>query len=387
MMTTAALVLALALQADPAAKWKVDFKLSFEQRDGFWIYSIEGTTNVPDAAVLRARIYALEVVDDFRVGKREDEEPLVWEDDEGQPAHKVFSPVAGKFKEEVYRFTRKPYALLYRARVHYLPRDQSAEVLAVLGNDDFSRHTDLRTGPESEFAEQLRTRVAEVTADLIEIEKLYGELRRVYEANLKTHEPAAWKAWKEPWFTRVEKIGERNKERFNLWAVWMERQARMRVGGMCELLRRILVSAGEVFGGAGDRKPFVEQMITGFLDYFEEAIEVIGVNIPLDPNRVGPLQKAYDAALEPLRQALAKDGADLSEARLTARRQGYSVLLRYPPLLQNRKRGYLYVNEISARFTRLLEQVEAGAPAETLKKALADHDRALAEFKEYAGLK
>ena len=55
--------------------------------------------------------------------------------------------------------------------------------------------------------------------------------------------------------------------------------------------------------------------------------------------------------------------------------------------LQNRKRGYHYVNEISVRFTRLLEILDAKPAPEALAKGLEEHDAALADFKKFAGLK
>ena len=61
-------------------------------------------------------------------------------------------------------------------------------------------------------------------------------------------------------------------------------------------------------------------------------------------------------------------------------------LIELAPLLQNRKRGYLYVNTISVRFTRLLELIDARPSPEALKKGLEEHDAALAEFKKFAGL-
>jgi hypothetical protein len=388
MASIALLVLGLAQDPpkDPTAQWKVDAKLSFGQKDGAWVFSVAGTTNIPADVVLRARVYAVEIVDDFRVGKREDEEPLVWEDDESQPAFRKFNAADGRFAEEIYRFSRKPYALLYRVRIHYLPRDQSAEVARRMGDDDFSRAADLRVGDDAELAAQFRERLDESGKDLTELLALYHELKKAWQAHLKGFEAAAWKAFKDPWYVRVERIAERNKERFNLWAVWTERQSRMRIGGMTELLRRMLVSAGEHLEGQGDHKAHLEQMFSGWLDYFEEAVDAIGANLPLDPERAGPVHQAYRAALAPLRAVLADDAKDVETVRLKVKREGLSTLLQYPPLLQNRKRGYLFVNEVSARFTRLLGLMDAGASRDELRKALADHDRALADFESYAGL-
>ena len=31
----------------PDAKWKAEFKLSLAEKDGKWVFSVEGTTNIP----------------------------------------------------------------------------------------------------------------------------------------------------------------------------------------------------------------------------------------------------------------------------------------------------------------------------------------------------
>jgi hypothetical protein len=128
-------------------------------------------------------------------------------------------------------------------------------------------------------------------------------------------------------------------------------------------------------------------MFDGFFAYFEEAVEVIGIEAPLDIEKVGPLVAAYEAGIAPLRAWVEKGAADVADDALRrARREGFTAILKLPTLLANRKRGYAHVNETSARFSRLLALAEAKAPAEDLKKALAEHDAALAGFKRFAGL-
>ena len=56
-------------------------------------------------------------------------------------------------------------------------------------------------------------------------------------------------------------------------------------------------------------------------------------------------------------------------------------------LLRPRKRAYKLVNEISVRFTRLLELLDAKPAPEALKKGLEEHDEALGDFKKFAGIK
>jgi hypothetical protein len=376
-------------QEAPDAKWKIDFAMSIVEKDGKWVFHVDGVTNIPADVPLRARIYALETFADFKEGEREDDEPLVWEDDNGQPPFRLFNPEGGgQFHEDVYKFARRPYSIRYRAKVHYNPRDQTDKNTLKMGDEEFSRHADLRFGTDAAYAAELTERVKEVASDLTTIEKLYGEFCDEYPKFLKKFEAAAWTKWKEPWLERIEEIEKRNQNRYSLWAVWMERQAKMRVGGMCELLARRMVGAAEAhFLEGAKSEERVQELIKGFHDYFEEAIEVIGVSAPLDPRTVGPLIAAYDKALVPLRAWMTTPQGDPEPAIRTARRDGLGSLIALAPLLQNRKRGYLYLNAISVRFTRLLELIDAKPAPEALKKGLQEHDEALAEFKTFAGLK
>jgi hypothetical protein len=376
------------VQDAPDAKWKASFALSIVEKDGKWEFRIDGVTNIPAEVKLRARVYALEKFDDFKEGEREDDEPLVWEDDSGQPSYHVFNPEGGgQFHEVVYTFVRKPYSIQYRAKVHYNPRDQSDAITLKLGDDEFSRKADFRLGTDADFALELRERVKEVAADLVALEKLYDEFVEEYPKFLKKFDAKAWEKWKDPWLERIEAIEKRNDTRYSLWAVWMERQAKMRVGGMCELLARRMIGAAEGHFLQGVKtEERVQELIKGFHDYFEEAIEVIGINAPLDPRTVVPLVAAYDRAMAPLRAWVADPKGDGAEVIRKARREGIGALLELAPLLQNRKRGYTYVNAISVRFTQLLELIDARPGPEALKKGMEEHDRALAEFKKFAGI-
>lgn len=368
----------------PTASWKADFRLAVEERDGGYAFVVEGSTNVPAEVVLKARVYAVEKLD-AAAGPGEDEEPLVWEDDESRPAWKEVVRRDGKFREEVYRFARKPWSIRYRARLHYRPRDQSDEVVRKYGADDWSAAADLRLGTDEDFAREMRERVGEVMQDLKAIEGLFAELVREFERHLRGFDAAAWKAWKDPWYARVEEIAERNRERYNLWAVWMERQARMRVGGMCELLRWILVAAGDLLAEKKGGEEFVRRKMDEFHGYFEEAIEVIGVPMPLDAARVGPILAAYEEAFRPLREWL-KAGGSGPDPRPRARRACLEALLRLPPFLKNRKSAYRFVNDLGVRLREVLEAAGHDPSSEAARKALAAHDEALRDLRKLAGL-
>ena len=383
---TAALALSCAQDpAPPHPKYEAKFALSIVEKDGSWVFGVAGTTTLPNGVVLRARVYAVEIVPQFQ-GNREDEEPLIWEDDEGQPAFQKIEVDGLPFKSDVYRFVRKPWALLYRARLIYNPRDQSDAVVKLLGDDEHSWPADFKFGDDAMLAAMNRERVQEVADDLDALETHYHAFRKAYAVQQAKLDVDDWKEWKAVWFGRVERLGERNKLRYGLWAVWMERQAKMRVGGMCELLRRLLICASEDLiekqEGAAAR---VKQLAEAFEGYFEEAVEVLGIDRPLDPEKIGPIVSAYEEALKALRASLLEGKVATAETADGARRQALTTLLRIPPLLKTRKRGYMYANELSSRFTALLEAAEASPDA--FRKAFGEHDEALRAFKRFAGLK
>ena len=112
---------------------------------------------------------------------------------------------------------------------------------------------------------------------------------------------------------------------------------------------------------------------------------MLGIDRPLDPEKIGPILKGYEAALQPLRAALLEGKVAPAEAADGARRLALTTLLRIPPLLKTRKRGYMYANDLSSRFTALLEAAEASPDA--FRKAFGEHDEALRAFKRFAGLK
>lgn len=365
------------------ASWKADFRLAVEERDGRYLFIVEGSTNVPPEVVLKARVYAVEKLD--APGGAEYEEPLVWEDDGSQPAWKEVHRQDGKFREEVYRFARRPWSIRYRARLHYRPRDQSDEVVRKYGADDWSAAADLRLGSEEDFVHEMRERVQEVLEDLKAIEGLFAEFAREFDRHLRAFDVPAWKAWKDRWYARVEAIAERNRERYNLWAVWMERQARMRVGGMCELLRWMLQAAADFLAEKKGGEDLVRRKMEDFHGYFEEAIEVIGVPMPLDATRVGPILAAYEEAFRPLREWV-KAGGSGPDPRARARRACLEALFRLPPFLKNRKSAYRFVNDVGFRFRELLEAVGRDPSFEAARRALAAHDEAFRDLKKLAGV-
>ncbi len=260
-------------------------------------------------------------------------------------------------------------------------------VLERVGRDDFSKAADLRVGTPEAYAEELRERVREVAGDFASLHDLHKELCKTFEERVKRPDPAAWKAWKGGWYSRVEGIADRNRERYGMWAVWMERQAKMRVGGMCELLRQYLVLCTEFVEGAGVSLDEVRKRLEGFEAYFEDAIEATGIHMPLDEEKVRPALEAYEQGFSPLRAWIQGRQGDGEEIAMEARRRCGLALFRITPHIKIRRRAYQYVQEIAERLTRLVELVRGKADEEALRKELSSHDAAVAEFKRFADLR
>ncbi|HYE98717.1 MAG TPA: hypothetical protein VEJ18_07385, partial [Planctomycetota bacterium] len=297
-----------------------------------------------------------------------------------------FTAANGRFKEDVYSFVRAPWAIRYRARVHYVPRDQSDAVLKRLGEDEHSWAVDLRLDDPKVFAEQMRVRLKEACDDLLLLKAWHDDLQRTFETQLRAPDPASWRAWKGPWFDRIERMLERNKLRYGLWSVWMERQAKMRIGGQCEVLRRLLVAAGEHLFEDKAKTARFKETAEVWMNMWEEAVEVVGCEIPLDEDKVKPAVQAVQAAAAKLREAAAK-GPIPAETLVEARRDGMTAILQLAPHLRIRKRGYKALNDLSSRFTALLQAVDGGGSPDSLRGPLEELDQALATFSRYAGLK
>jgi hypothetical protein len=364
--------------ANPADRWKIDFKLSLAEAKGKWVFSVDGSTDLPAETVLRARVYILVLLNDPVDGLREyDDEGLVREDDGIQPPTARFTAGAGWFHIDVHEFRRKPYSIRYRAKIHYLPEDQTEAIRLRVGDEEFQRKADLRAGSEEAYETELKERLAEATQQLQVLEKLGLELGD--QALQRAWDGAVWTRWKEPAGTTIDGILEENRRRFPIWAVWIEGQSRMRVGALGEFLHHCIAAVDD---GEAVRDPErIRTLLRGFLESVEEACDVIGAHVPLNPLKSGPALAAYDRAIAPLRQPAPSVGV-LRKSRSDA----VTALLDLTSMLQVRRRGYASVNAMAVRLARLCDLIDARAPAWELQEALREHDAAEQDFKAFARL-
>jgi hypothetical protein len=361
----------------PSDRWTIDFTLSLSERPSSWVFVVHGTTDLPAATVLRARVYAYSVLSDPILGPRDDDEPLVREDDEVQPPFDRFTAKSGFIHEDVHAFRRKPYSIRYRAKIHYFPEDQTEAIRLKVGDEPFFRQAELRVGTEDSYARELKERLAEATTQLLTLEKLGLELRDL--AFRRPWDAAAWERWKGPAGKVLDGIRDENRRRFALWAVWIEGQCRMRIGALGEFLQHVVDAVEE--GEAVRDEPRVRTLLKGYFESVEEACDAIGADVPLNPLAAAPVLAAYDRALSPLR-APSPSASDARRARAGA----VAALGDLAPLVRVRRRGYAALNAMAAQLAQLYDLGEAKTPASELDRAWRAHDAAEREFRSFARL-
>lgn len=375
-MSTVVLVWTLLLQD----KWKLEFKAAVARTGENWAFRIEGTTDLPAGTVLRARILALEESTDPRNGDPVlDEEPLYY----GDEAFQDVEVAGGKFSRNVYSLKRRPYSLRYRARIVVDPDYQNADVKAKVGAEPIQRDVDFRQGDDAKFAEELKATARELHDEFTRVKDLYDALKKEFAEQQKGFGENRWKRWIDPWMDALQELRVRNDDRMMLWTVWIERQGKMRLEGFCMRLPDLASDCREVLEGKSEVLARTQQKMSSFLDYYEEAIEVVGLEMPLDLETIAPALAEYQKQVEILRKR-----ENWSTERPRVKRAAQQALLTVAGAFEKRKKGYYRVNEIMTQFTQLLRLADAPAsPSPKFQDALEEHDRLLWDFKSYAGIK
>jgi hypothetical protein len=357
-------VLALLLQDS----WKIEPKAAVEKVESAWTFRVEGTTSLPAGTVLRIRILALdEVQDPDTGGTMWDEEPLFYGDEAFQDAEVD----QGKFSATVYRLARRPYSLRYRARLHYDPSYQNEAVLKAVGDKEWQKDLDFRSGDDTSLSEELKTTAKELHDEFVTVKALFDELKAEFA---KPYDAKAWRRWLEGWMDRVQALRDRNEDRLMLWTVWIERQGKLRIEGFCMRLPDLATECREHLEGDKEALERAQTKMKAFLDYYDEAVAVVGLEMPLDLATVEPALESYLKQVETL-----KKGGSKTEVK----RAGLEALLTIAGSFERRKKGYYRVNQIVTRFTELLHAPDSKA----FQKALEEHDREVREFKAYAGIR
>ncbi len=390
---TAPLLLALLLLQDPAGpkgpeKVKVEFALSIAESGGEWRFLAEGATDLPDLARLKGRLYVLEEVDDFRGGKRVDEEPF---DYEAKPVE--IEVKGGKFSAVLLATPRKPYSLKYRAKLRYDPENQEEEVAAKVTEKEFVVARDLRRGDDAALEAEFKATAKEFAGEMDIVLELHRDQKRRFKEWIdKRPEKKAYADWYASFREKVEGLEERNRPRFMIWACWLERQGKMKLDAFCE---RFVRTAREfetwLESPSEEQLQVVKSALDAFLPAYEEAREVLGIDTPWDPDSVGAIVREYEKSLGALEEASASAAAWAAKGP-AARLQARSCLMRLVSEKLVPRRAYDRVVELGSLFNELAALREAASGGDAARRAEAaakakDHAAKLDEFLRYAGLK
>jgi hypothetical protein len=400
------LLASLAAAQDPAPKFEVQFKLVIEEGQGRWTFWAEGTTTLPDGTDLKARLYAVDLVDDFKGGRRPDEEGLIQER-RGWRLHRIKD---GRFRIKLLESARKPYSIWYRCRLTYDPEIQDIPIFDKVGEAKMEWQHDLKPASPAEFDRELAGTVKDLTRELEEVQSLFRDLRGRFQVWTRAPDAKAFEEWRKGFDKKVEAIRKHNDTRWSIWVVWLERQAKFRFESFADRLENLCANfetwlglkaklaaeknaetLKELTDEEQDRQLLIMHGLNGFLAYFEEAREALGIDTPSDPDAVGALLKDYEAATDELAALAAKKDAALwNERAPAARNRARRALLKLslPGLLP--RRAYDRVLELSDKFGEMYAHFESDALGRKKPDATdvpAEHSALVAEFRKYAGVK
>jgi hypothetical protein len=373
------LVLALSVQEE----WKVECSTTVSRTEEGWTFRVTGKTDFPDGTVLRGRVDALYEADDLeKGGKKIEQEPFYF----GRPAWQRGVVKGGAFSLDVYSFVRRPYSLPYRLRVQYNPEFQDDETREAVGGKGIDRFFDFREGDEEELAEELNGAADLLHDEFLQVRKLFDELKKTFARfrKEKTPDRKAWTAWLDPWMDRVDVLKVANGDRFDLWILWIERQGKFRIEGFCSRLPDLASDCSDILFGQDEVFARMQYKMRSFLDYYEEAIEVVGLNMPLDVLTIGPALAIFEAQVKRLDRF---DPATWKGERAEFRRIASQALMDVAGSFGNRKRGYYRANRIIAAFRDLLEKADGAKNASGLQAARKALAKEVAAFKKYAGIR
>ncbi len=374
------LFLALSLQQE----WKLDSTTTVFQADDGWTFRVEGTSNFPDGTVLRGRVYALyETPDLEKGGTKIETEPFFY----GPKAWQNGVVKEGRFSLDVYSFIRRPYSLPYRLQLLYEARLQPQEVREKVGTMSIERTFDFRKRDEEALSEEMKQSANRLHAEFLQVRKLFSELKEVFTRfrNEKSPEKKAWRVWLDPWMDRVDELRVSNDDRLDLWTLWIERQGKFRIEGFCSRLPDMASDCQDILFGQEELLPRMQYKMRAFLDYYEEAIEVVGLNMPLDLETIAPALRKFEEVMKRLDSF---DPATWKKDREGIKPSASKALLAIAGSFGNRKRGYYLANQMMVSFRNVLEKADSAKEAtdSQLKEARKTLAEKVSAFRTYAGI-
>ncbi|MBI4566579.1 MAG: hypothetical protein HY716_18030 [Planctomycetes bacterium] len=402
-------LLAAPQEGDRAAKPELDFTFTIEeQSDGTWAFVVDGTSSLPDGAILKAREYYLEA-NEFRGGQL-DEHRI---DDRRRPDYHPVEVRGGKFRDVVFTCARRPYSLRYRVKLLYDPVRQDPELAAKAGVAEFAAARDLRMGNDAMLDKEMKESMAEIARDMKTILGLYRDLNERFTAWFQTPNEEAYKKWYQELRENLDELEARNQTRFSIWAVWLEYQAKMRIESFIETFQRLCKDfetwkdkgkrietlkkkpgdhAGEIESLRIETEELLERL-RGTLEYFklsyEESHEVLGLEDPFDPEAVAAWLRTYEKAVSALSDLASKKDFEAWKAGFQEpRRRAQAALYEIRRLMPrgSHERILLLAQDLM-KLCDVQERVAAGGALPDLVEATRSHQGMIADFKKYAGLK
>ncbi len=379
---------ALFAQYEPPEGVEIKLELSLLQVGGTYAFELSGTSNLPEGTHLTARIFVLTVQETGTGEMKLDEERLLNNIPRRRPASHASFDIEGdgRISVRVHELEKKPFSIPYRGRVFYEPREQPSEkpqILARLGGKRFSAHADFRPGTNQDLAKELAAAAKELDDEIGQLTDLLNELEQKFDEIQKagSHDEKAWAEWAEKWKGRVRRIRKRNEKRYNLWAIWMERQGKSRIEGFCADFDRMIQDLDKFLKGDKRALERARRKIQSFPERLEEMREVIGVDTPINPGEVRKLILKYEDHAQEL-EKLAESGARPGDSLKHGARKALLGLVRHLP-----RRGYRRVWELEQAFRSLFEACRVETSAEELRERVEAHRAKRKEFRDYAGLK
>jgi hypothetical protein len=366
----------------PQPKHKIEIKLTIEPAGERWHFRLSGSTDLPDEVTIKLRVFAIEIVTVLGES-REEEEGLTYKPGQW---FKTIHPKNGKFDEVAFDTPRKPYSLPYRGRAYYEVEGQDEELAKKIADQDFSAKHDLAFGDPKAFDAELRESAKSIAADLDVVQRLFTDLKNSFTLQRATFDPKVWADFKKDWTARVQKLREKNDDRWELWAAWVERQGRFRIDGFCDTFRYLLEDECAAFLEKGDADALVlaQRTIDSFSARFEEAREIVGLDAPFEIEKVTAITKRYAQAIDALKKLGGKEWPGGDGHRATAR----DAILSLSDQKLVPRRGYERVVRLAGAWLKLQETgPDAASKPEAWKKAVDEHDAALRDFMNYAQIK
>lgn len=290
---------------------KIEPKVELLEDAGRWKFRVSGSTELPDGALLFVKIHYVKIDD------KGDEEVTSLVHD-GKPIEMRTDARDAAFEAVLGDFKRKPYPIWYRAVVSFDPEAQPKEIQKQVDVPRaYSARADIPAAPKETLSPILDEIRASLARDFETVDALYQDLQKQFTSITSGAVDASkWDAWKNTYLDRVQALKDANDLRFEIWAVFLERNGKLRLNGLIALLYDLVGLGSKALASAGDarEKHLVDakEALDDFKrDYFE-SINFLGLAEIPDAEALKPLFDEADALLKALDKSTAADVASLT---------------------------------------------------------------------------